>query len=227
MDISKEIYKKIIKQHGPVLDLKKKPEILDDILRELRSLESDDYSSYQKKTSAPFNGPWMDSWMANWVVQKDLPPSDLSPKEFNTALRQMVDLKFRDRLSDLQRFIRDHLAEPPDGGTPEPGVPAPAGPSSMFTSIPPDPDEPFSLAARRRPGLFNTGPDPAPEPPDGGPPEPGVPDPPPDPGPDPGALRNNPWVLYWFVSINAPLILDMIDAHMTRRLNELRMQTPR
>jgi hypothetical protein len=74
--------------------------------------------------------------------------------------------------------------------------------------------------------LFNDGPEGSPESPDvpdGGPPEPGVPNPP-DPGPASGVLRDNPWILYWFVSINAPLILDMIDAHLTRRLNELKMQ---
>ena len=58
------------------------------------------------------------------------------------------------------------------------------------------------------------------EPPDGGTPEPGVP----PTGPDEGFLRDNPWILYWFVSVKAPVLLDMIDAHITRRINELRGQ---
>lgn len=66
-----------------------------------------------------------------------------------------------------------------------------------------------------------------PEPPDGGPPEPGVPDPPAGPhpgGPDAsrfGTVVDNPWILYWFISLKTPMFLDVIDLHITRRLEAL------
>lgn len=53
--------------------------------------------------------------------------------------------------------------------------------------------------------------------PDGGPPEPGTP----PVGPEAGFLGDNPWILYWFVSLKAPMLLDVIDAHLTRRLSEM------
>lgn len=61
-----------------------------------------------------------------------------------------------------------------------------------------------------------------PAPPDGGPPEPGTP---PPAGPhtieEAEFLGDNPWILYWFVSLKAPMLLDVIDAHLMRRLGEL------
>lgn len=220
MDVSKNLYQRITMRHGTVLDLKKNPGILEEILQEMRSLEHDDFAAYQKKTASPFNVEWMDSWAANWLLHQQS-SSGQAGHQFNAVLRQMVDLKLRDRLHELSRYL-GRYAEPPDGGPPEPGVP-PAGPQAFS---PPDefvnPVPPFARV--RGGGIFGEGPEPDPEPPDGGPPEPGVPNPP-DPGPDPTMLRENPWILYWFVSINAPLILDMIDAHITRRLNDLKMQT--
>jgi hypothetical protein len=56
--------------------------------------------------------------------------------------------------------------------------------------------------------------------PDGGPPEPGTP--PAGPSAQPFELGENPWILYWFLSIKAPMLLDVIDLHLTRRLQELR-----
>jgi hypothetical protein len=58
------------------------------------------------------------------------------------------------------------------------------------------------------------------EPPDGGPPEPGTP----PVGPDVSFLGDNPWILYWFISLKAPMLLDVLDAHLTRRLEELGFQ---
>jgi hypothetical protein len=89
-------------------------------------------------------------------------------------------------------------AEPPDGGPPEPSPPTPAGPA-----------------------IF-TGPDAGPpEPPDGGPPEPGVPPPAGPDGAGIGGLAENPWILYWFISVKAPMLLDVIDLHFSRRLESL------
>jgi len=34
-------------------------------------------------------------------------------------------------------------------------------------------------------------------------------------------LNENPWVLYWFVSLKAPELLSLIDAHFSRRLRDL------
>jgi len=67
-----------------------------------------------------------------------------------------------------------------------------------------------------------------PEPPDGGTPEPGVPPEPPA-GPDPGgpesgrfrSFADNPWILYWFISLKTPVLLDVIDLHISRRLEAL------
>jgi len=200
-----ELFRMITGRHGSVLDLNKNPEILMDIITELRISEQQP-TDHLAKNPAPFGIPWMDSWAANWVLHQP-PPVNSRPSpedEFRTVIKQLTDLKFRDRLGELTQFIKQHpgvFNEPSDGGPPEPGTGG-GGPRSFFS------DEP--------------------EPPDGGTPEPGVPNPPPDPGPDPGPdggiLRENPWILYWFVSINAPLILDMIDAHFTRRMNDLRQQ---
>ena len=126
--------------------------------------------------------------------------------EVANVLERLVDLKFEERLAEVQRFIRDSPrfeGEPPDGGSPEPGTP-PAGPARFEA------------------------------PPDGGPPpEPGVPLPPepgpipPSPvpnrlshqrGPDPRAWVTTRGSCNWSISIKAPTSLDVIDAHITRRL---------
>lgn len=226
MEIPKDVYKRIIKKHGAVLDLKSDPRILEDILNELRSIEQQDYAQHQQKTSGPFNVSWMDSWAANWMLHNQ--PQASPEKDFSAVMKQLVDMRFRERLQDIKHFIGGRQAEPPDGGSPEPGtggggphsifVPTPLPPDTFMSPPPPDPNDPDNTFFGGG-GVF--------EPPDGGPPEPGVPDPPdpgPDPGPDSGVLRDNPWILYWFVSINAPMILEMIDAHFTKRLTDLRMQ---
>ncbi len=81
--------------------------------------------------------------------------------------------------------------------------------------------------ARIRPAVAAEPPDagpPPPEPPDGGTPEPGVPPPPEPPGPSAIGFAENPWILYWFVSLKAPMLLDVIDLHITRRLESLRQR---
>ena len=139
-------------------------------------------------------------------------------------LRELMDTRFSERAAAIREWI-DRLAAPPDGGTPEPGVP-PVGPVAFE---PPDGGTP-------EPGVPPVGPV-AFEPPDGGPPEPGVPpvgpsvlEPPdggpPEPGVPPvgpvaGFEGENPWILYWFVSLKLPLLVDVLDAHLERRLAEL------
>jgi hypothetical protein len=194
-----ELFRKISEKHGSVIDLNKNPEILMNIISELRIQDQQDMPVYPLKNVSPFGIPWMDSWAANWILHQQSAATTPSPEnEFRSVIKQLTDLKFKERLIEIRKFIIDHNGftnEPPDGGPPEPGTP-PAGPSSFFDN----------------------------EPPDGGPPEPGVPPDPNPPGPDSGILRDNPWILYWFVSINTPLILDMIDAHFTRRMNEFKQQ---
>lgn len=200
-----------MQKYGNQINLKKNPEILLDIISDLKvhlQPEIPDSNPVQPHVT-PFGIQWMDSWAANWMLHQQPTIPKASPEnEFRTVLEQLTELKFRQRLQDIRRFIIENggiVNEPPDGGPPEPGTP-PAGPISVFG---PDGGSP-------EPGT--------PEPPDGGVPEPGVPNPP-DPGPtgpDTGILRNNPWILYWFVSLNTPFILDMIDAHFTRRLNDLK-----
>lgn len=200
-----ELIKTITQKHGSLIDLDKNPEILMDIVTECRIHEQHDVAEPATKNPAPFGVPWMDSWAANWMLyQQPANPKSSSEVEFKAVVQQLTELKFRERLNEIKKFIIDQhgfVNETPDGGTPEPGTP-PAGPSAIFADTPPDGGTP-------EPGV-----PPAPEPPGPGP----------DPGPDAGILHNNPWILYWFISINAPLILDMIDAHFTRRMNDLKQQ---
>jgi hypothetical protein len=175
-----KLLNKITEKHGDVVDFKKNPKILEDILQEFKAINDDAWNEYNKMAIvAPFGISWMDSWLAQWTLNQNA--SFEKGKEFPAVLNELVDLKFTERLGELEEFIlRYRLAmdEPPDGGTPEPGVPNP------------------------------------PDPPD-----------PPDPGPDSQILRDNPWIFYWFVSVNAPLILDMIDAHFTKRLSDLKAES--
>jgi hypothetical protein len=177
------------------------------------------------KVPSPFAAPWLDSFLAHWALGEnvDVTPASASLSEDAVAaVRNLVDVKFRERLAELQRFIRDLQAgEPPDGGPPEPGTP-PAGPEAGFVAAfvadePPDggPPEPGTPPAGPEAGFVAAFV--ADEPPDGGPPEPGTP----PVGPEAGFLADNPWILYWFISLRAPMLLDVIDAHLTRRLEEL------
>jgi hypothetical protein len=218
-----ELLRIISEKHGSVLDLNKNPEILMNIISDLRIHDQQDISNYPAKNVSPFGVPWMDSWAANWILHQQpvTAPVTAPETEFKSVIRQLTDLKFKERLNEIRKFIIDHdrfTNEPPDGGPPEPGTP-PAGPSSFFGNEPPDGGPPEPGTPPAGPSSFFTD-----EPPDGGTPEPGVPPDPNPPGPDSGILRDNPWILYWFVSINTPLILDMIDAHFTRRMNEYKQQ---
>src|SRR5581483_1869034 len=187
--------------------------LLDDLLRDAVEALA---GARDPQTSArpPFSVPWMDAWVAQWTYHAELKSAEQRTPELALLLRSLADLKFNERLDELRRFVRDHgpVAEPPDGGPPEPGTP-PAGPTSIF-DVPPDAGPPEPGAPPAGPtSVFD-------EPPDGGPPEPGVP----PTGPDTGSLHDNPWVLYWFVSLKAPMLLAVIDAHFTRRLRDLAAQ---
>lgn len=191
----------------------------------------DDVAASLGKPSAPravFDVSWMDSYVAHWALGQEVLPQADRLEELAPTLRDLMDARFAERLDELRQWV-ERLAAPPDGGTPEPGVPPvpPVGPDPG--PVPPDGGPPEPGVPPVGPVLF--------EPPDGGPPEPGVPPvgpavfEPPDAGPpEPGVPPvgpqaslpgENPWILYWFVSIKAPLLLDMLDAHLERRLEEI------
>jgi hypothetical protein len=201
MRIPQHIYKRITAKHGTVIDLKQRPEILQEIVDEIEAMALGGGTGGRgTEGGPPFGIPWMDSWVAHWTINEKILTAEARDREFSSILRALVDLKFNERLAEIKNFIRHHPqfaleptdGDPPDGGPPEPGAPDPA---------------PVRFEELR----FD-------EPPDGGPPEPGVP----PTGPEHAFLRDNPWIFYWFVSVKAPMVLEMIDAHLTRRMNDLK-----
>lgn len=216
MNIDKDLRKRITKKFGSVLDLKKKPELLQELLDELeKALNEKSPVARDVPLASPFGVSWMDSWVGTWIVADKLTNAKARDTELAAVLQGLVDAKFNQRIAELRRFVREYPNfAGPDGGTPEPGVP-PVGPAG-FVFEPPDGGPPEPGVPPVGPAGFVF------EPPDGGPPEPGTPEPP-DPGPSghgAGLLRDNPWILLWFVSLQAPMIIDMIDAHFTRRMND-------
>lgn len=194
----KDLHQKIAERFGPVIDQRRAPDVFERLVDDISELLQQGSASGDAPSQPPFGVSWMDSWVAHWIYAENLRSLESRNAELATVLRGLADLKFNQRLNEIKRFLQDGRLEPPDGGTPEPGTP-PAGPTRFIDT-----------------------------PPDGGTPEPGVPpgpEPPgpqPSPGPDVIPGRDNPWILYWFVSIRTPMLLDVIDAHLTRRLNELR-----
>ena len=268
MSLKGKLTTHLMERYGGIVDIKERPEVLDEIVNEVRAHLEAEKGSGQSTSSAPFGVPWMDSWVAHHVFAERV--SDLRSKDRQVAslLQSMVDVQFNARLGEIRNLIQAH---PPSIGTAsEPGSPPvgpagakgtiftasepgspPVGPAGAKGSIitasepgsppvgpaggrgnvstdidggvpPPTPDggvpEPGVPPAGPRGSVFD-------EPPDGGPPEPGVPDPPAGPGPggpDAGRFAENPWILYWFVSLKTPTLLDVIDLHITRRLEALR-----
>lgn len=230
MTVSDELRKRIKQKYGSVIDLDKDPSVLDNLLDDIRTADEASSVNAGKTTKAarPFGVSWMDSWVAHWLYGDQFREEEVFDEPFRELLNDLVNHAVSRRIDEIRRFIAEQPSldsAPPDGGPPEPGVPpAPTpepgpvpGPASFVT---PDGGPP-------EPGVPPAGPAPAPGPesfvtPDGGPPEPGVP---PGPGPEAGFLRDNPWILYWFLSIQAPLLLDVIDVHLTRRVNDLMGRT--
>ena len=246
----KDLHQRLIDKYGPVIDLRETPGFLYEVYQQM-DLAPDAGPGSSGGSAEPFGVSWTDSWVAHWIYNQKLSAAKSRDAQVAAVLQGLVDLKFNERLVEIQRYInnarrladeppdggpepgsppagpegfRDQVREefrkvsrifrdePPDGGTPEPGVPPPAGPERIFLrDAPPDGGTP-------EPGVPPAGPEPP------GAPEPGVPVPPlpgPIPGPEIAALGENPWILYWFLSIKAPLLLDVIDAHVTRRINAL------
>jgi hypothetical protein len=207
---SEDLVKRIINKYGAKIDIGETPEILDDLLQEVWAPPA------AVEAASPFGVSWMDSWMSFWVFAERTRTTERRNEAVATTMRALADLKFEERLHEIRDFIERRkrmFGQTPDGGPPEPGTP-PAGPSAF---APPDGGPPEPGTPPAGPSVF--------APPDGGPPEPGVPPTGPEPpaGPEGGfhVSRENPWILYWFLSIKAPMLLDVIDIHLTRRLEEM------
>ena len=236
MSLKQKLTTHLMERCGGIVDIKESPEVLDEIVNEVKAhLEAEKGigQSVSSKSSAPFGVPWMDSWVANHIFAERVSDLQSKNREVASLLQSMVDVQFNARLGEIRDLIRRGVASPPDGGTPEPGVPPvpPVGPAISTASEPGSPpvgpagpirtaSEPGSPPVGPAGSVFN-------EPPDGGPPEPGVPPEPPagpDPpgGPDAGSFADNPWILYWFISLKTPMLLDVIDLHISRRLETLK-----
>jgi hypothetical protein len=151
---------------------------------------------------SPFAAPWLDSFLAHWTVGQNVdltPVSEGAAEEAAATLRALVEAKFQERLAELRPFIRGLREVESLADAPPDGGPPPE------PGIPPDPIPPDPI------------------PPDPIPPDPIPPGP--LPGPEAGFLADNPWILYWFISLRAPMLLDIIDAHLTRKLEELSAET--
>jgi hypothetical protein len=148
MKIPKDLEKRLTARFGKVINLNKNPEVFQEIFEEIAAAVPKPSTDPRPVTEgSPFGVSWMDSWIAHWAINERIMTAQARNEEFASVLRSLVDLKFKERVNELRRFVREypHFADgPPDGGPPEPGTPPPAGPSS-FTA------------------------------PDGGPPEPGTP----------------------------------------------------
>lgn len=274
MSLKQKLTAHLMERCGGIVDIKESPEVLDEIVNEVKAhLEAEQGTGQpvSSKSSAPFGVPWMDSWVANHVFAERVSDLQSKNREVASLLQGMVEVQFNARLGEIRDIIGERLASPPDGGTPEPGVPpvGPAGPARVTTAsepgsppvgpagaggsifrrpsepgTPPDAGGPPVGPAGARGSIFTASEPGSPpvgpagshagsvfnEPPDGGPPEPGVPPEPPA-GPDPpggpdagrfGSFADNPWILYWFISLKTPMLLDVIDLHISRRLDALR-----
>ena len=240
MSLKQKLMTHLMERCGGIVDIKESPEVLDQIVDEVRAHLDAEKGAGQpatSKSSAPFGVSWMDSWVAHHIFAERVSDLQSKNREVASLLLGMVDVQFNARLGEIRDLIRRRFDDsPPDGGTPEPGVPpvGPAGAGSIFTASEPG-SPPVGPAGARgsiftasEPGSPPVGPAgahvPVFEPPDAGPPEPGVPpDPPPPPGgPDAGRFANNPWILYWFISLKTPMLLNVIDLHISRRLDALR-----
>lgn len=194
------LLKRFRDRFGDNIDVSRNPEVIDEIVAwsKVASEPADDLAA------GPFRVPWMDSLVAHWVFAKQRETA-IRGDPADTLMATLVEARFRERLAEIAAIVGG--AEPPDGGPPEPGVP-PVGPEAF---VPPDGGTPEPGVPPVGPAVF--------EPPDGGPPEPGTP--PAGPSGGFGELTENPWILYWFLSIRAPMLLDIVDLHIDRRLQEI------
>lgn len=138
--------------------------------------------------------PFGVSWMDSWIAHWIFAERARTMEMRGDEVAKMLRALADLKFEERLHEIRDLIEQrrrPNGGGAPEPGTPG-----QVFA--PPDAGTPS---------------------------EPGVPLPP-DPEPPTGPdgfhiFRENPWILYWFVSIKAPMLLDVVDLHLTRRLEEM------
>src|SRR5690242_10687946 len=70
---------------------------------------------------SPFAAPWLDSFLAHWALGENVditPGSEGLSDDALIALRELVDIKFGERLAELQRFILDQRLRESEPGTP-------------------------------------------------------------------------------------------------------------
>jgi hypothetical protein len=174
------------------------PELVGQIVDEVADSLGQGPSEQPGPSASPFAVSWMDAYLAHWILGQQVQPEGDRLDELAPVIRELMDTRFSQRLTSIREWIGS-LSVQPDGGPSEPGTPDPpdGGPS-------PEPGTPEFGAPRT-------------DPPDGGPPEPGTP----PVGPLAGLPNDNPWILYWFVSVKLPMLVEVMDAHLERRLSEL------
>ena len=144
MSLKQKLTTHLMERCGGIVDIKESPEVLDEIVNEVRAhLEAEKGFGQSSTSSAPFGVPWMDSWVAHHVFAERVSNLQSKNRQVASLLQGMVDAQFNARLAEIRDLIH-RVAEPPDGGTPEPGVP-PVGPSRAHTptiSLASDPGSP-------------------------------------------------------------------------------------
>ena len=102
----KDVHTRLIERFGSVIDLRENPSILLDILEELGAMPQAE-GGVKTSASPPFGVSWMDSWVAHWVYNEKLNTAKRQDIEVANVLQRLADLKFEERLAEIQRFIRD------------------------------------------------------------------------------------------------------------------------
>ena len=104
---------RIAKQYGSVIDLKRDPDLFDRIVAEIAaSLGESRVEKAAGETPAPFGVSWMDSWVAHWVYTGHAQAAGRRGEALGQVMRDLVDLKFDQRLDQIRAFIRDQSIGP-------------------------------------------------------------------------------------------------------------------
>src|SRR5687768_4958034 len=125
MSLKQKLTTHLMERCGGIVDIKESPEVLDEIVNEVKAhLEAEKGFTASMSSHAPFGVPWMDSWVAHHVFAERVSDLQSKNREVASLLQGMVDVQFNARVAEIRDTIRRGVAaSPPDGGTPEPGVP--------------------------------------------------------------------------------------------------------
>ena len=192
MTLRKRLLDRIMERSGGIIDIKEHPEVLDDIIDHITA-SIDTEKNIPRSAAVSIKPPFEISWMDSWVAHQVLSEKIVEAEFNNRELASVIRGMVDLKFNARLKEIRQII-----GGlmeTPDGGPPEPGTPPAG-------------------PASFD-------EPPDGGPPEPGTPPAGPD-GSGFGSFAENPWILYWFISLKTPMLLDVIDLHISRRLEEMR-----